>query len=100
MSESRWISAYVTARRTPAEDSVLVGLLFALPLILANEPSDLFVCMLASFPDNGLRGDLERVVPDYRQRPEYAVVGTAVDSIMQRRDEALQQVKNLQSALD
>jgi hypothetical protein len=99
MTESRWISAYIAARLNK-DESVIVGLLFALPLILENEPPDIFVCMLAALSDDGVRGDLERVVPDYRQKPEFAMVGTAVDSIMQRRNEALRQVTTLQSALD
>ena len=57
----------------------LVALMHALPLIMASNPSQVFVLTVLSI---GL-DPMEAAYPGYRQVPAMALVATAVDALLQ-----------------
>lgn len=64
----------------------LWGLLLALPVILANHPSEAFVSQLITH--GSLREDLLRLAPDYKESIPHALIATAIEAVESRAAEA------------
>jgi len=92
MAEWTFITQYRKARRDANTDTMR-DMLLALPVLLANEPTSAFLATLSFLDNGGMTADLLRCEPHYNQKPEFALVGTAIDAIgalqMQVRDLAL-----------
>jgi len=98
MAEASYITAYMKARRT--NDAATVrDMLIALPVLLANSPSSAFVATLSMLDAGGLYSDLILCEPDYHTKPQFALVGTAIDAIIALHPQALQLAQRLQSQL-
>ena len=80
MTEWSFIIQYLKARRDANPDTMR-DMLLALPVLLANEPTSAFLSTLSFLDNGGIGADLRRCEPHYNQKPEFALVGTAIDTI-------------------
>lgn len=99
MNEAQWITEYVESKLTRNNNKML-ALFWALPLLLDQPGSEVFVTLLLLLPDSNLKEDFKSLVPNYAEKYNYAVVATAIDSVMQRMSAATDKAKTLQSCLD
>ena len=76
---------------------VLHGLLLALPVILAGQPSEAFVATLSTHAS--LRKTLETVAPDYKKNASYALIATAIEAIEARSEVTICMNQDLNSQL-
>lgn len=97
-AECAFLTDYARARQGTAGIRV-IDVLWSLPLLL-QAPSELFVVQLCLASDGKLRSELKSDVPDYHKHPRFALVGTAVDSVMQRYDESFCRAVELQPLLE
>tara|TARA_B110000902_G_scaffold267235_2_gene359380 strand:+ start:12293 stop:12613 length:321 start_codon:yes stop_codon:yes gene_type:complete len=98
MTEASYVISYLNARRNN-ELLVLKDMLIALPVLLTNEPSNAFVATLAMLDNGGLHNDLLRCEPLYHTKPQFALVGTAIDAVLALQPQALELAQMLQAQL-
>lgn len=98
MNEAQWVTEYMESRGRNNNQSL--ALFWSLPLLLDKPATDLFVAQLALLPGPTLKEDFERLIPDYAKDYKYAIIATAINAVMQRRQEAEAKAKSLQSCLD
>jgi len=101
MNEATWLCNYVAARDNN-DPSTRRALFHALPVLLireSNPTTDLFVDMLALLPVVSLKDDFLILFPNYWSTVSYSIMATAVDSVMEKKEQSLQKAKILQSSL-
>jgi hypothetical protein len=82
-AEATFVHNFVLARTS---GNGMIAVMHTLPIILACAPSEVFVATMVTFGCG--EADLEKVLPNFRQTPEMALVATAIDALQSRKEQA------------